>query len=401
MHRQIIAFSLLSLFAISGTAFALNWNDPGVTPVQSISDHRWRDAATGRLINVTGMPGTTTGTKDAGATAASATGATAVSAGTSTVATAEANAVNTAARSGNRYIQGLKSAPSNFKNLPTVKAKIFKGLGVLGGGLLVYQGTVGSGPHSWGDVVSGALGGLTAGASVGSLTGPAYPFVVAGATIVGAAVGGAKFFSESGGDCVYDPILMGGDTVYTCCNTVFNKGMRWVGPGGTMFCEMPDGSPGVHTCLNGGSTTTDSMWKQDEWSDCQETDTMWCPGVSKPTDDNGVVYIPTLAGLQTKVAQQQTSKIQGVTPQSQTLTEDELKNVSICWDWNCDTELGFYKDGNICAYGKTNDTSDSGTDATTASSLPDPYDVIIKRIQAEIQRITNQCGYMMGTLGNI
>ena len=37
-------------------AFALMWNDPDVVPVQSISDHRWRDAKTGRLINVTGMP---------------------------------------------------------------------------------------------------------------------------------------------------------------------------------------------------------------------------------------------------------------------------------------------------------------------------------------------------------
>lgn len=279
----------------------------------------------------------------------------------------------------------------------TTKAKIFKGLGVLGGGLLVYQGTVGNGPHSWGDVISGALGGLTMGASVGSLTGPAYPFVVAGTTIVGAAAGGAKFFSESGGDCVYDPIMMEGGVVYTCCNTVFNKGMRWVGPGGMMFCEMSDGSPGVHTCLNGGSTTTDSMWKQDEWSACQSTDAMWCPGVSAPADENGVVYIPTLDGLQTKVSQQQiTSKIQGKTPQSQTLTEDELKHVNICWDWNCDTELGFHKSGNVCVYGQGGTSGGEG-DTTSNTSLPDPYDVIIKRIQSERQRIINMCGSTIGT----
>ena len=57
MHTKIVFFSFCVLSFIIGDAHALMWNDPGITPVQSISDHRWRDANTGRLINVTGMPG--------------------------------------------------------------------------------------------------------------------------------------------------------------------------------------------------------------------------------------------------------------------------------------------------------------------------------------------------------
>ena len=288
---------------------------------------------------------------------------------------------------------------STLKGLFT-KSKIFRGLGVLGGGIMVYQGTTGSGPHGWGDVISGVLGGLTAGASVGSVTGPAYPFVIAGTAIVGGAIGGAKFFSESGGDCAYDPVLMGGNTVYTCCNTVFNKGMRWVGPGGKMFCEMPDGSPGVQTCLNGGSTTTDSIWKQDEWSSCQQTSSMWCSGVSAPTDENGVVYIPMLDGLQSKIAEQKASKVQGK-PSGSALTEDDLKHVDICWDWNCDTELGYKKSGTTCVYvGADNDgNSNNSGDSTPTTPGTDPYDVFIKRIQAERQRIITECGYAI--TGNV
>lgn len=57
MRTKIVFFSFCVLSFIIGDAHALMWNDPGITPVQSISDHRWRDANTGRLINVTGMPG--------------------------------------------------------------------------------------------------------------------------------------------------------------------------------------------------------------------------------------------------------------------------------------------------------------------------------------------------------
>lgn len=308
----------------------------------------------------------------------------------STAGLQNANATPTTAGTGGGAAAAATTVRTRWNSL-TPASKIFRGLGVIGGGLLVYQGTVGNGPHSWSDVLYGALGGLTIGASVGTFTGPAYPFVVAGATIAGAAAGGAKFFSESGGDCVYDPIMMGGNTVYTCCNTVYNKGMRWVGPGGTMFCELSNGSPGVQTCLNGGSTTTDSPLKNDKWGPCEETDTMWCPGVSKPTDETGVIYIPTLDGLQSKIAEQKQSKIQGKTEEI-SFTEDDLKNVKICWDWACDSDSGYKKEGDHCVPGS--DVQESGT-----RSSSDPYDVLINKIQTERQRIINTCGQFIGASG--
>ena len=46
MRKTVIFFSILSLMFVNSGANALMWNDPGVIPVQSISDHRWRDANT-------------------------------------------------------------------------------------------------------------------------------------------------------------------------------------------------------------------------------------------------------------------------------------------------------------------------------------------------------------------
>lgn len=201
-------------------------------------------------------------------------------------------------------------------------------------------------------------------------------------------IGGAKFFSESGGDCQYDPVLLpdekGNGTVYTCCNTVFNKGMRWVGPGGMMFCEMADDRPGVRTCLNGGSTLTDSAFKQDEWGECQATDNMWCPGVVLPDDENGVMWVPTLDGLQSKIAQQQASKIQGQSQQP-ALSEEDLKNVKICWGWACNAEMGYVRSGNRCVLG-------DGVTPTDPATLAGQYDAIIKRVQQQRNYLIQTCG---------
>lgn len=155
LHFVFCCVVAISMFGVNA-AFGLAWNDPGVVPVQNAAG-QWIDANTRRYISVTGMPGVTS----------------------SATATAAAASSTSATSTPNKYVQGLRDAPKNFKALST-NAKIFRGLGVLGGGIMVYQGTVGSGPHGWADVLSGIMGGLSAGGMVASATGPAAPFVIAG-----------------------------------------------------------------------------------------------------------------------------------------------------------------------------------------------------------------------------
>ena len=343
-------FNIVSVMAIatvvsSAPSYALSWNDAGVTPVQN-SAGRWIDATSKKYISTAGMPGATqaaaAGTAGNAATGAAGTAGNAA-AGAAGATKEAADVAKKSTSLANKTAKGVSNAKANWSKMSR-RGKMLRGLAVLGGGFMVYEATVGNGPHSWMDVISAAGGGATVGVTIGTPFG-GVGGLIGGAVgaVGGAAVGGAKFFSESGGDCVYDEIM---PNVYTCCATVFNKGARYVDIGGTMLCEMSDGNPGVKTCLNGDSTTTHNIFKNDHWSECQAPDSMWCPGVEKPAGDEGILYMPTLRDLPESAAKK--SKIVKDTDENQ-ISEKDLRNVKVCWDWVCDDTAGYVKQGNVCS----------------------------------------------------
>ena len=245
------------MFVNSG-ANALMWNDPGVIPVQSISDHRWRDANTGRLINVTGMPN-----------------AVPVPAPTPSAPTPGP----APAPSGPTTSAPSTTAPKPRTNWSSMSrgAKVGAALGIAGGAAGVYASTAGQGEHSGWNVAGGAASGAIAGASVGSI----FPVIgtgigAAAGAIIGGLISGSQVFSET--DCLYDPVT----GAFTCCNTVFNKGERQANIGDYMFCGVEQNgtnviaAPGVRQCLQGKkkdeSTWSDTaagwwngLWKDDFW----------------------------------------------------------------------------------------------------------------------------------------
>ena len=369
MVKRIIYLFITCLLFIN-SALALNWNDPGVTPVQSVSDHRWRDANTGRFINTTNMPDDywNIGTQVAPAVATAIPNGTA-----STVAPTVATVVSNGTAPYNpqqRQINGPISlatpnipannpvtptpAPYNTRqpqingpislapNQPTastgttpptgpttttptgttpptgpatttptgtttagpatnpsfgskVKAnwnakkttgKIATVAGAVGGTAMVYSATKGQEAHTATDVLTGVTGGAMAGASIGSVipgVGTVMGAIAGG--VIGGLFPGSQLFAET--DCLDDPVT----GKYTCCNTVFNKGERYVEIGGYMFCDALDANgtplPGVRQCLQGGQPTKlswwDGLWQDDTWS--TECTPRWCDDKEPPNED--------------------------------------------------------------------------------------------------------------------
>lgn len=230
-------------------------------------------------------------------------------------------------------------------------------LGAAGGAYGIYKSTSGQGEHGAMNVVGGTASGAIMGASIGSMV-PVIGTAIGaiGGAIIGGVISGSQLFSET--DCLHDPVT----GKFTCCNTVFNKGERWVAIGGYMFCGKDNQAlpPGVRQCLQGGkaqeSSWWDSLWEDDEWS--KECTPQWCAGQEAPasgTDSAAIVW----------------------------LTDQE----NICWGWDC--AEGFTKSGNTCTQNGAASGQPVPVDTTTPSQ--DSYDKIIQKVQALRQQMQNDC----------
>lgn len=389
--NHVCFIGLCSLCALLGNAWALNWNDPNVVPVQSLSDHRWRDAPTGRLINTTGMPAnginpnaapattpatasvptaTTTSTPAPTTTAPAATSAPAPAAATPSPSTG-AGTAPAVAGTPNATKTGFGTAVKNNWNGMSTKAKVAGGVAVVGGTAAVVAATSGNTKHSGWDVVSGVVGGGTAGAGVGS-------FVPAIGTAIGAGVGmvlggvitGSQLFSET--DCLDDPIT----GAFTCCHTAFNKGQRQAKIGDYMFCAVNDsnGQPvayGVRRCLQGDMKNGSETWSDTElsWWNGLWQDDFW-----EPECQYRFCGEAPLRGLEEYIEYQPDTE-------------------NFCWNWVC--KAGYTKSGNTCYTSDGNaagGTAVVSPNAPGAASTADPYATAIKNIQTERQRIIDFCG---------
>ena len=345
--------------------FGAAWNDPDVTLVQSISDHKYRDANTGQFVSTVGMTAPATTSKlPYEAPTATVTKAP-YQAPTATVAKAPYQAPTATVAP----VQSTPTTPSTTAATPTAAptklnaGKVAKtGAAVLGaaaGGYMVYDSASGVEQHNVGDLLEGVSGGAVAGAAIGSVV----PVIGTGTgAAVGAAVGGivagSQLFSET--DCLTDPETK----LYTCCNTVFNKGQRQANIGDYMFCGDDKGGNSaagqVRQCLQGGSATKNSwwagLWKDDAWSpDCVYR---YCG--TQP-----------LKGIDAYIKH----------------TPDTTK---ICWEWDCID--GYEKSGNTC---KQVSTGTVVGDTDNNVSLPvDPYDTMINKINAMRQKIMEECGML-------
>lgn len=383
MRKTVIFFFILSLMFVNSGANALMWNDPGVIPVQSISDHRWRDANTGRLINVTGMPNvnptptpapTPSPTPPPSSAAAPSPTPTPTPTPTSSPTSAPSSAPaasSTSAPSSAPSSPSTTTPRTNWGSM-TRGAKAGAALGIAGGVAGVYASTAGQGEHSGWNVAGGAASGAIAGASVGSI----FPVIgtgigAAAGAIIGGLISGSQVFSET--DCLYDPVT----GAFTCCNTVFNKGERQANIGDYMFCGVEQNgtnviaAPGVRQCLQGKmkdeSTWSDTaagwwdgLWKDDFWQ--PECVARYCTESGEPAKgiEAYIEYIPD--------------------------------TTNYCWNWGCIS--GYTRSGNTCVVASTNQLVNPYT--TPENPTTNQYDELINRLQSLRQNLVNRCGYMLG-----
>lgn len=333
-------------------AVALNWNDPGVTPVQSISDHRWRDANTGQFINVAGMPGIIPPTTSGGTPTPTST-TTPTGTPTTTGTTAPAPTKTSTKTS---FGQGVKN---NWAAKSTA-GKVGSALAVVGGATMIYGATAGEEEHNAGNVVAGVAGGAMAGASLGSIIpGVGTAIGAAGGAIIGGVIAGSQLFSET--DCLRDPVT----GLFTCCNTFFTNGQRNAKIGEYMFCANEKGepmAPGVRQCLQGDSDTELPWWKgllkDDHWT--PECKPRMCQGESEPA-----------AGMTQYV-----------------FWVGDTEN--ICYKWICVD--GYKRNGNKCiATSPSTPNQPSEPSAPTAPDTDAMWDEIIQKIVNTRNIVSSQC----------
>lgn len=386
------------LAVISNNAFALKWNDPGVIPVQSISDHRWRDAVTGQFITTTGMPAdginpnapsqvkpkTTSGGTGGGSggTGAAGSGGTGSGSGTGTGAggtgggtTGGTGAGGSGSSAGGSGSGAGAGAGAGAAAKPTVKghikgmstgAKVAGVLGAVGGGVMVAESASGQQQHSGWDVAQGVGGGVMAGASIGSFfPGPGTAIGAAVGAVVGGAIAGSQLLSET--DCLTDPVT----GKYTCCHTAFNKGERYADIGDYMFCivDATAGVPaqyGTRQCQQGGSATAhswwDGLWQDDAWT--PECEYRYCNNdAPKRGYDNYIVH-----------------------------TAD---TENFCWKWECVN--GLVRVGDHCERAKAGAASNGNggnmeTEPVVTDTSKERYELAIAKIQAQRNRVISMCG---------
>ena len=348
------------LCIISNNVFALNWNDPGVIPVQSISDHRWRDGLTGQFINTTGMPADGINPN-----------------APSQITPKPSPAPSPAPKPKPSPAPDPKPSPAP-KTKPGVKgmstgAKVAGALGAVAGAAMVYDATSGQQKHSGWDVAEGAGGGLAAGSYIGSLILPGLGTAIGAAVgaTVGGVIAGSQLFSET--DCLTDPVT----GKFTCCHTAFNKGERYADIGDYMFCvvDAADGVPaqyGTRQCQQGGSET-----KAEKWYDRLQLDDAWTPECEYRYCNNDA---PKL-GFDKYIVH----------------TAD---TENFCWKWQCAD--GLVRVGNWCERSKagagaaggeaTGNGSNTETEPVITDTSKERYELAIAKIQAQRNRIIRMCG---------
>ncbi len=356
LMRTCILTIFFAMAAMSGAMADFTIESPNVAPANNIKTGRWVDGNSNKWIKTP----TDAQLKNFQSTLGTATTAAGVAAGAPVAAPAGTSTPTPTPAPAPATPSGAGTTPTTTTPKTVTKSKLAGKMGKMGGAVSLVGGTMavvdsasGDGPHSWGSVVEGAIGGAAAGAGAGALLNVipgfgqvAYGITVAGATIVGGMVGGSQMFSET--DCETDPAL----GLYTCCNTEFNKGQRFVGIGGEMFCKFP----GVRQCLQGGSTIESDwftgMFKDDAWGPCQEK---YCNGIVAPdigTDPDSILGVPFL--------------------------DNETQQIA-CWNWTCND--GYKRVGNTCVA------------VMGADGLPtNPYDRVIHTIETQRKRIIAECG---------
>lgn len=388
MHTKPVSF--IALYIMLGGIFitqrtqALMWNDPNITPVQTISDHRWRDANTGRLINTTGMPDTGINPNNPAQnppvnpappvqpTNPGNTG------GGSTPPTNPGNTGGGNTGGGNTG--GGNTGGGNTGNRASFKStagKVARGagaaLGAIGGAAMIYEGTKGQQEHSGWDVVAGVGGGAMAGASIGSVVPVIGTGVGAAAgAVIGGVITGSQLFSET--DCLTDPVT----GKLTCCHTQFNQGERYADIGDYMFCGVEkDGKTvampyGVRQCQQGGSATKsswwDGLWKDDAWT--PECMPRLCGNTTPPKTTDNIRWLADTGNW--------------------------------CWKWDC---VDGYQvvNGECVAHAAVGVTVPNPTTPTTPTTpgqgTQQPtesqrYDILIQNIERARQNLIKTCGNM-------
>lgn len=334
----------------TGGAIAVMWNDPGVVPVQRISDHRWINANNGHFINVTGMPNAT---PTAPTTPTPPT--------TPTAPTTPTGGGTTAAPTGGGT---PKPKTSGWKGMSTA-GKAAGALGAVGGAYGMYASTAGQDEHTGMDVVGGTTSGAVFGASVGSMVPGIGTAIGAGVgAVIGGLLSGSQLFSET--DCLHDPVT----GAFTCCNTLFNQGQRQAAIGDYMFCADANGQVmfgGVRQCLQGDSATKkgwwDGLWADDHWTN--ECKIQMCAGVPVPNKGNSpdaIVYDP-----------------------------DKSK---FCWNWKCAD--GYNQEGDLCvAITPPANAGDNQPTPVTSPQLDSAelakYNALIKKLEALRAKLQQDC----------
>ena len=340
--------------------FAAAWNDPDVALAQSISDHRYRDGRTGQFVSTAGMTAaaTTPTTPKAPyetptATVKPTTPKAPYETPTATVKPATTGGTTgttgTTATAGGTGTAGAADAATSAKKVTA--GNVAKGagaaLGTAVGGYMIYESTKGNQQHNVGNLMGGVMGGVTAGAAIGTAVGSPGIGTAIGA-VVGGAIAGSQLFSET--DCLTDPETK----LYTCCNTVFNKGERQAKIGDYMFCADEPGKTmfigGVRKCLQGKSETELSWWKglweNDHWS--VKCDPRYCDGEIAPS-----------AGMEPFI-------------------DADPDKTNFCWRWKC--KDGYVRSGDTCI------------DTTTGTVPVNQYEEAIKKINTLKQQLISECG---------
>ena len=281
----------------------------------------------------------------------------------------------------NRFIN-VQGMPTNTTNINTksVASGALGAVGLIAGTAGVIDSASGQQEHSWGDMLQGTVSGATAAAGgaavinaipvVGNIS---YGVAVAAGAVIGGVVSGSQLFSET--DCLTDPVT----GKFTCCHTQFNQGERYANIGDYMFCgvEQSEGkltlmAPGVRQCVQGDMDNKNSYLKKEaSWWDGLWKDDFWTPEcTSRFCDDDA-----PLSGIEKYI----------------TYLPDSNK---FCWNWDCID--GFKKSGNTCINNSSNSPVTPEIPGGAGEGLTeDQYDVLIKKLQNEQQRIMQLCGHLI------
>ncbi|MDR1337874.1 MAG: hypothetical protein LBJ73_02495 [Rickettsiales bacterium] len=258
-------------------------------------------------------------------------------------------------------------------------AKVGGGLMAVGGVIGVIESASGNEEHGWGNVLSGALSGAAVGSGAAMALNvipvygqAAFIATIAVTTVAGALTGGSQMFSET--DCARDPFITNADGsgVFTCCHTQFNKGQRWVDIGGDMTCGDKN-SPGVRTCLNGGSETSKGIFKDDLFS--AECKAKYCDGWDAPEQGSNVMYRAAAVPWERETELSGSAK----TPADEIL----YHSGKLCWMWEC--EDGFSRVGGRCVSNASPVVAPNGGNG--AQSIDD----LIRQLEARAQAIRKEC----------